>query len=193
MAQGKRWIVQKYGGTSLGKLLQPITESIVPRYLETHNVAVVCSAISGTVKSLGTTSLLLLAIEHALTLPLSESPLNETIDTIRDQHLKLSNLILTNVDETVHHGLREKLHNDIVTECEQLRGFLLAAQVFLLLSSLTRGLASDLNPQTIGELSPTSKDRVVATGEKLACRIVVAALISQVGKFYIMIFPTQRN
>lgn len=139
MAQEKRWIVQKYGGTSLGKLLRPITESIIPQYLETHNVAVVCSAISGTVKSLGTTSLLLLAIEHALTLPLllSGSPLNETIDMIRDQHLKLSNMVLTNVDERIHQGLRENLHSDIVTDCEQLRGFLLAAQVFLLLFSLT--------------------------------------------------------
>ncbi|KAG4438651.1 hypothetical protein IFR05_005868, partial [Cadophora sp. M221] len=44
-------------------------------------------------------------------------------------------------------------------ECEELRGFLSAAQ-------------------TIGELSPRSKDRIVVTGEKLACLVVVAALMS---------------
>jgi hypothetical protein len=39
-----------------------------------------------------------------------------------------------------------------------------------------------LDVKTIGELSAISKDRVVATGEKLACRMVVASLISKVGQ-----------
>jgi hypothetical protein len=61
--QHKQWIVQKYGGTSLGKLLPTITGTIIPHYLETHNVAVVFSATSGTSTSLGAASLLIKAID----------------------------------------------------------------------------------------------------------------------------------
>lgn len=34
--------------------------------------------------------------------------------------------------------------------------------------------------KTIGELSAKSRDRIIATGEKLACRIVVASLKNEV-------------
>ncbi|KAG4427852.1 hypothetical protein IFR05_016663, partial [Cadophora sp. M221] len=82
----KPWIVQKYGGTSLGKLLPEITSSIIPSYLAHSNVAVVCSALSGTEKSKGTTSLLIKAIECAMNME-REGELKETIDLIQDEHL----------------------------------------------------------------------------------------------------------
>ncbi|KAF8861680.1 aspartate kinase [Acephala macrosclerotiorum] len=157
-SDNKTWIVQKYGGTSLGKLLPQITENIIPSYLETNKVAVVCSAISGTEKAKGTTSLLLKAIECAIT-PSRQVELNNIIDIIRDEHFKAIKAL----------GLRskgghEKLFNhaeaDVTKECEELKSFLTAAQ-------------------TIGEVSPRSKDRVVSTGEKLSCLIVVAALRSK--------------
>lgn len=62
------WVVQKYGGTSVGKFLGNIG-SIAESYLPTHRVAIVCSARSGTTKALGTTNLLLKASQEALRPP----------------------------------------------------------------------------------------------------------------------------
>ncbi|KAN0059732.1 Aspartokinase [Thecaphora frezii] len=62
------WIIQKYGGTSVGKFLERIANQIVPAYMHTnHHVAIVCSARSGHTKALGTTNLLLQAATEALT------------------------------------------------------------------------------------------------------------------------------
>ncbi|KDN43193.1 aspartate kinase [Tilletiaria anomala UBC 951] len=61
-----KWIVQKYGGTSVGKFLSTIASVIAPHYLQTHKVAIVCSARSGQTKALGTTNLLLKAAKEAL-------------------------------------------------------------------------------------------------------------------------------
>ncbi|EJD05577.1 aspartate kinase [Fomitiporia mediterranea MF3/22] len=60
------WIVQKYGGTSVGKFAEKIAAEIVPTYLDQHKVAIVCSARSGSTKALGTTNLLLRAASEAL-------------------------------------------------------------------------------------------------------------------------------
>ncbi|KDE06116.1 hypothetical protein MVLG_03533 [Microbotryum lychnidis-dioicae p1A1 Lamole] len=63
----KPWVIQKYGGTSLGKFIDNITMQIIPSYIESGNrVAVVCSARSGESKSTGTTNLLLRAALEAL-------------------------------------------------------------------------------------------------------------------------------
>ncbi|CBQ70264.1 probable HOM3-L-aspartate 4-P-transferase [Sporisorium reilianum SRZ2] len=60
------WIIQKYGGTSVGKFLDTIAQQIVPSYLAGSKVAIVCSARSGQTKALGTTNLLLQAANEAL-------------------------------------------------------------------------------------------------------------------------------
>ncbi|GAK62748.1 aspartate kinase [Moesziomyces antarcticus] len=60
------WIIQKYGGTSVGKFLDTIAQQIVPSYLAGNKVAIVCSARSGQTKALGTTNLLLQAAGEAL-------------------------------------------------------------------------------------------------------------------------------
>ncbi|KAI5477263.1 aspartate kinase [Pseudohyphozyma bogoriensis] len=68
------WIVQKYGGTSVGKFLPVIGQEIVPSYLNAGNrLALVCSARSGESKSTGTTNLLLRAALEALR-PRSDLP-----------------------------------------------------------------------------------------------------------------------
>ncbi|KAL8292009.1 hypothetical protein RQP46_001475 [Phenoliferia psychrophenolica] len=60
-------IVQKYGGTSVGKFLNVIGGEVLPSYLDAGNrVVVVCSARSGTSKTTGTTNLLLRAALEAL-------------------------------------------------------------------------------------------------------------------------------
>ena len=46
LANGEHpWVVQKYGGTSVGKFLPAIVESITPSYLATNRVAIVCSCL----------------------------------------------------------------------------------------------------------------------------------------------------
>lgn len=52
----KSWVVQKYGGTSIGKVPVEIAEDIVKQHLSNHQVAVVCSARSSDTKLHGTTN-----------------------------------------------------------------------------------------------------------------------------------------
>ena len=83
-----KWLVQKFGGTSVGKFAVKIAEDIVSfvlllckdmvsmsntplttqfrNYIDQSKVAIVCSARSGSTKDLGTTSLLLRAASEAL-------------------------------------------------------------------------------------------------------------------------------
>ena len=152
------WVVQKYGGTSLGKLLDKITREIIPSSLEHDRVAVVCSARSGTTKSTGTTKLLLEAIFHATDRSLgSDERLDHVISTIRDQHLKAVSLAVGDGSGDSGGKLAQELEYSIIEECECLRTFLHAAQ-------------------TIGELSSRSQDRVLAIGERLACLMTASSL-----------------
>ncbi|GAA6012317.1 hypothetical protein JCM10207_002801 [Rhodosporidiobolus poonsookiae] len=62
-----RFVIQKYGGTSVGKFLPTIADEIVRKYIDSgHRVALVCSARSGNTKATGTTNLLLRAAAEAL-------------------------------------------------------------------------------------------------------------------------------
>ncbi|KAF9486244.1 aspartate kinase [Pholiota conissans] len=61
-----KWLVQKFGGTSVGKFAVKIAEDVVANYIDNHKVAIVCSARSGSTKALGTTNLLLRAASEAL-------------------------------------------------------------------------------------------------------------------------------
>ncbi|KAH7872103.1 Aspartate/glutamate/uridylate kinase [Lentinula edodes] len=61
-----KWLVQKFGGTSVGKFPVQIASEVVAKYIDSNKVAVVCSARSGTSKALGTTNLLLRAASEAL-------------------------------------------------------------------------------------------------------------------------------
>ena len=119
------YVVQKFGGTSLGKLLDTITGTIIPGSLESDRVIVVCSARSGTSKSTGTTKLLLEAVDHA-TDPSAGSGerLDSIISLIRDEHSKAIESAV--VSGSVQSG---PLEESIVEDCEGLRSFLHAAHV----------------------------------------------------------------
>ena len=66
-----RWLVQKFGGMSVGKFAVKIARDVVllchnpsptplgGSYIDNHKVTVVCSARSGPKKALGTTNLLM--------------------------------------------------------------------------------------------------------------------------------------
>jgi aspartate kinase len=162
----KPWVVQKYGGTSIGKLLNTITGSIIPEFLQSFNVAVVCSARSSTSKSKGTTTLLLEAIHHVTSCESTAAELDRVIDMIKDEHLAAAKslfpeYLVAEAGNQARNALQETLSND----CEQLRTFLQATW-------------------TVGEISERTQDRVLAVGEKLSCRIVVAALNAQVSNLY---------
>ncbi|WWC91818.1 uncharacterized protein L201_006765 [Kwoniella dendrophila CBS 6074] len=231
------WIVQKYGGTSVGKSLENITNIVESYILSGTNVAIVCSARSSHTKALGTTNLLLQASREALAPPSASSSSKEngragslsgtatpyfpkrvgsgffgkdsimsssisslsqldvnnntrssspspftpssgfrgrsppkspttveaeqqqeeeqgfhkTVDILKKGHLEAARNSLKSGP------LRDELEDEIERDCESLRGFLYAAQI-------------------IDEISPRSQDSIVGTGERLACKIVAAAL-----------------
>ncbi|KAF2788399.1 aspartate kinase [Melanomma pulvis-pyrius CBS 109.77] len=149
----KPWIVQKYGGTSIGKLLVTITGSILPEYLQSYNVAVVCSARSSTSKSHGTTSLLLDAINLATSSKTDAAALDEVIGTIQIEHLQAVKDAIDDVD------LVRDVQTAIIKDCERIKILLKATW-------------------TLGEISERTRDRVLAVGETLSCRIVVGSLRS---------------
>lgn len=129
----KEWIVQKYGGTSLGKLLDKVCGAIIPAYLENYNVAVICSALSGTTKANGTTSLLLECLRYAEVVGVeSISHINAMIDKVRDAHLDKLQTLRAYSSDTNDLLLSESIVN-MVSDCEEVRKFLLAAQVCLFL------------------------------------------------------------
>ena len=129
-------MVQKYWGTSLGKLLNKINGEIIPGSLEHDRVLVVCSARSGTTKATGTTKLLLEAISYT-TDPSSGSSerLDHVISIIRDQHLGAVSLAVGNESRSSGDKLAQELELSIVEECERLRTFLHAAHTIGELSS----------------------------------------------------------
>ncbi|CAG8433694.1 11268_t:CDS:2 [Ambispora gerdemannii] len=122
---------------------------MIRSYLETKRVVLVCSARSGETKSRGTTNRLLAATEDARN-PTSRKYL-DILDEICKDHIDAAKGHIR--DPEILADLEKELQRD----CNNLQNFLKAAQV-------------------IGEISPKSKDNIIGVGEKLACRIVTAAL-----------------
>ena len=173
-ADNRPWVVQKYGGTSVGKFLDAIVRDVTPSYLASNRVVIVCSARSGRTKALGTTSLLLKAASQAMEGAPSREPslsssfgnlgnhaqadeshrthYDRTVDMILDEHIEAARAALPNSPD-----LLAQLEADIMQDCDQLRAFLGAAQI-------------------IHEVSPRSRDIIIGVGELLACRLVAAAL-----------------
>ncbi|KAK9718289.1 Aspartokinase [Basidiobolus ranarum] len=147
--ENKPWLILKFGGTSVGKFLDQITNVIIKGAVETHRVVVVCSARSGDTKSKGTTSRLIRAAEEVLVSG-SKGHLEIVADILED-HVEAANAVIQNVE------IRQQVIKDLSDECSRLKVFLEAAEV-------------------IDEVSPRSKDIIIGCGEKLACIFVAAAL-----------------
>ncbi|KAG0049743.1 Aspartokinase [Gryganskiella cystojenkinii] len=145
----KPWLVQKFGGTSIGKFIETITGTIVQSYLPTNRVVVVCSARSSETKSLGTTNRLLKAAASALEPGSIE--FIETVHDIRQDHLDAAAQYISDTD------ILKRVHQELNQDCDRLLAFLKAVQ-------------------TIEEISPRSKDIIMAVGEKLSCRVVAGLL-----------------
>ncbi|OZJ05372.1 hypothetical protein BZG36_01992 [Bifiguratus adelaidae] len=161
------WVVQKYGGTSVGKFLDVITGDIVSSWLQNYRVVVVCSARSGETKAKGTTNRqvvskilrarqayvslhrLLAAAESALTPGCVKY--KTLIEIILQDHLDVAK------KEIRDREILTQLEQELTFECDKISRFLDAAKI-------------------IDEVSPKSKDIIMSLGEKLACEIVAAAL-----------------
>ncbi|CAI2168888.1 15966_t:CDS:2 [Funneliformis geosporum] len=143
------WIVQKFGGTSIGKYLENIANDIVKPYLEVRRVALVCSARSGETKAKGTTNRLLEASKEAL--KKDSKNYVRIVDEICQEHVKSSQSIIMNKE------ILKELEKQLIQDCLKLKNFLEAAQI-------------------IGEITPRSQDSIIGVGEKLSCRIITAVL-----------------
>ncbi|MCC6808103.1 MAG: aspartate kinase [Deltaproteobacteria bacterium] len=141
-------IVQKFGGTSVGNAdrLQSVAE-IVERTKKKQPVIAVVSAMSGTTKSEGTTSLLLAAADVAL----KGASFDPQIDKIDRNHVHA-------VEGAVKDAARrEETIAFVRDELKKLRSFLRAIRV-------------------IRELSPRSQDNIMAVGERLSARVLAAVI-----------------
>ncbi|PWW80364.1 aspartokinase [Tuber magnatum] len=143
------WLVQKFGGTSVGKLPLGVVEVVNRKYLPTNRVAVVCSARSTESKELGTTNRLLRAAEEAIKAESTEWV--DIIDGIQKAHTAAARDVIRS--RTISNDFRAKVKR----ECEGLKEFLGAAQI-------------------ISEISPKSKDVIIGAGEKLSCMFMTAVL-----------------
>ncbi|KAI9850689.1 MAG: Aspartokinase [Thelocarpon superellum] len=164
-----RWIVQKFGGTSIGKFASNIAQDIVRTTLSHHRVAVVCSARSSHSKLEGTTNRLLRAAREA------QDPScrhHETIvEAIREDHMAAAHASIKS------HAIVTRLDAEVRHECEDLLVFLEATRVGDKMEGTTRSSTADAHVvQRVGEISSRSKDKIVAKGEKLSCRFITALL-----------------
>ncbi|OJJ48774.1 hypothetical protein ASPZODRAFT_110864 [Penicilliopsis zonata CBS 506.65] len=149
MSSKDSWVVQKFGGTSVGKFALNIVDQVVIQSLLKHKVAVVCSARSNSTKAEGTTNRLLRAARDA------ENPQSKQyvtlVEAVRLDHLQVAD------DHLKSPELKAQLSHDINWECERVLKILEAAQ-------------------TLGEISARCVDKVISTGEKLSCRFMAALL-----------------
>ncbi|KAJ5501706.1 Aspartate/glutamate/uridylate kinase [Penicillium expansum] len=143
------WVVQKFGGTSVGKFARNIIEQVVQPSLVKNRVAVVCSARSSSTKAEGTTNRLLRAARDAEH-PRSQQYLT-LVEAVRLEHVQVAQEELQSAE------IRDQVIADITGECERVLRFLEAAQ-------------------TLGEISARCVDKVMSAGEKLSCLLMAALL-----------------
>lgn len=146
-----QWVVQKFGGTSVGKFPIDIAQKVVKPWTKTHNVAVVCSARSTNTKSEGTTTRLLLSSEKA-----------QDGEEFRDILKLIENDHISNAQNNIKSStLRDQLIKDSVNEVKDIERLLDACCI-------------------IGEISSKSQDAIMACGERLSC-LFMSALLNDIG------------
>ncbi|KAK5107334.1 hypothetical protein LTR62_001389 [Meristemomyces frigidus] len=149
---GANWVVQKFGGTSVGKFGVEIAEGIVLAGLKQNNgqrIAVVCSARSTGTKAEGTTNRLLRAARDTQTG--TGSKYGDVVEALRLDHIQAGGSAVS--DQTI----LKRYTEDVDKECQKLLRILEAAQY---LEAVTN--------QTM--------DMVMSVGEKLSCLYMTAVL-----------------
>lgn len=145
------WIVQKFGGTSVGKFPENIVDNIVKEFSRLNRVAVVCSARSSNTKSEGTTSRLLRAADIAS----ENGDFTQLLQVIEDDHVQNAQQRISNTD----------IQNKLIAQSKE---ELLRAHELLHASKV------------IGEISPRTLDSIMSIGEKLSC-LFMSALMNDRG------------
>ncbi|KAG9311844.1 Aspartate/glutamate/uridylate kinase [Chiua virens] len=199
-----RWLVQKFGGTSVGKFAVQIARDIVSNYIDQHKVAIVCSARSGSTKALGTTNLLLKAASEA-----KQRPSNKIRS--RSESTTPANGIFSRPAETPSPRTRSSSptsfafsftplsapHSgenvpEFVDTVDLIRSeHLAAAKASIQSPEIWQQVKAEINrdcdslraflyaAQVIDEVSPRSRDSIVGFGERLGCKLMTAVLRDQ--------------
>ncbi|PVG03252.1 putative HOM3-L-aspartate 4-P-transferase [Serendipita vermifera] len=194
------WLVQKFGGTSVGKFAVKIAEDAVSGYLDNYKVAVVCSARSGSTKALGTTNLLLKAASEALSQRSSKTtptpgistpwsapwaptpptfsppltPLRRSFSSSRSN----SNSPFSMTPTSSFGATVDLIRTEHLTAARSLvRDQTLLKQLEAEIERDCEGLRTFLfAAQVIDEISPRSRDSIIGIGERLACKLIAAVL-----------------
>lgn len=172
----KPWIIQKYGGTSLGKYLDKITEEVVPGYLPDYCIAIVCSALSSTQKSAGTTTLLLSALELATDTSDNENEIICLVDKIRSQNLEAIYKLVAEAKSPPLHEQSRKVMSNLYLTCDDLSTYLLSINAGHSQQNTRQDCICLSNDNTNPKGFEYSQDRVLAVGEILAAQVLVLAL-----------------
>ncbi|KAE9993211.1 hypothetical protein EG327_006012 [Venturia inaequalis] len=146
---GGNWVVQKFGGTSVGKFALPIA-GIVKSGLLQSRIAVVCSARSSYDKASGTTNRLLRAAKAAET-GVGAKQYAEIVQLIEDEHIQAARETIKNLD------LLDTFIEQVKAECR----------------SLTKILDSALH---LEEVSKKAENKIISKGEKLSCHYMAVLL-----------------
>jgi aspartate kinase len=156
------WVVQKFGGTSVGKFPDQIAEQVIRPWLDNNKLVVVCSARSTGKKVTGTTSRLLEVFKRLQGIAAAtndESLQHALIEEARRIANDICEDHLNAVDTFIRNeSLRASIKADIESECRTLVEYLEVAKRFNL------------------EINSRAKDRVVSYGEKLSCRFMTCLL-----------------
>ncbi|KAL2211999.1 aspartate kinase [Sarocladium strictum] len=160
------WVVQKFGGTSVGKFPHKIARDIVKASLTRNRVVVVCSARSTGKKAEGTTSRLLAVygkLRAVGAITSNEEEQNELIQEAKTLIQDICNDHVFAAEATVDDPkLKSALAEQIRAECHELIEYIHAARRFNL------------------EINSRSKDRVISFGEKLSC-LFMTSLLKDIG------------
>jgi aspartate kinase len=135
----------------VGKFAHAIV-NVVRTSLLDSNVAVVCSARSSCTKQSGTTNRLLRAASEAQ--DHRSQNYRKLVEDVRIDHLETAERHIESP------SIYTRLKQEIELECAHVLRILEAAE-------------------TLGEISPRSKDKVMSVGEKLSCRFMTALLQDQ--------------
>ncbi|KAG2058187.1 aspartate kinase [Suillus hirtellus] len=203
-----KWIVQKYGGTSVGKFAVNIARDIVPSYIGQHKIAVVCSARSGSAKALGTTNLLLKAASEAqrqrhklfndcgTTTPSLNGIFRRSSETSPTTPMRRSSRSPSSPSTgaltplmTPQTGQSQPEFNVTVDliRSEHMDAAKTSIQNPEILQELEAEIDQDCDwlrsflfaAQVINEISPRSRDSIIGFGERLGCKLMTAILRDQ--------------
>ncbi|KAH6887840.1 Aspartate/glutamate/uridylate kinase [Coprinopsis sp. MPI-PUGE-AT-0042] len=202
-----QWLVQKFGGTSVGKFPVKSLQTLSLNYLDNNNSLSCVQHVQGPQKALGTTSLLLKAATQALerapkksssssskstkanggasTTPGTGANTRYTTEGCSAEVIAVQGAVQTRARSRPLH-----LHHEVVRRAVQdhaRQGCLESVEDLEIRAELEDEIERDCEwlrsflyaAKIIDEISPRSKDNIIGLGEKLACKLMAAILRDQ--------------